>query len=35
VNVQVPTGIQPGSAIPVTLQAGGISAQSGVTLAIQ
>jgi len=35
VNVQVPTGIQPGSAIPVTLQVGGIGAQSGVTLAIQ
>jgi uncharacterized protein (TIGR03437 family) len=35
VNVQVPTGIQPGGSVPVTLQAGGISAQSGVTIAVQ
>ncbi|MGD1071256.1 MAG: hypothetical protein ABSB15_14040 [Bryobacteraceae bacterium] len=35
VNVQIPMGIQPGSAIPVALQVAGINAQSGVTLAVQ
>ena len=35
VNVQIPTGIQPGSAVPIALQVGGIQAQSGVTLAVQ
>jgi uncharacterized protein (TIGR03437 family) len=35
VNVQVPMGIQPGSAVPIAIQVGGISAQSGVTLAVQ
>jgi uncharacterized protein (TIGR03437 family) len=34
ITVRVPTGIQPGSAVPVALQIGGTSAQSGVTVAI-
>jgi uncharacterized protein (TIGR03437 family) len=34
ITVRVPTGIQPGNAVPVTLQIGGASAQSGVTVAI-
>ena len=34
VTVRVPSGIQPGNAVPVTLEIGGASAQSGVTVAI-
>jgi uncharacterized protein (TIGR03437 family) len=34
VTVRVPSGIQPGNLVPVTLQIGGASAQSGVTVAI-
>jgi trimeric autotransporter adhesin len=34
ITVRVPSSIQPGNAVPVTLQVGGISAQSGVTVAI-
>jgi uncharacterized protein (TIGR03437 family) len=34
ITVRVPTGVQPGNAVPVTLQIGGASAQSGVTVAI-
>ena len=34
VTVRVPSGIQPGNTVPVTLQIGGASAQSGVTVAI-
>ena len=34
VTVRVPSGLQPGSAVPVTVQIGGASAQSGVTVAI-
>jgi uncharacterized protein (TIGR03437 family) len=34
ITVRVPSGIQPGNAVPVTLQIGGVSAQSGVTVAI-
>jgi len=34
ITVGVPTGIQPGNAVPVALQIGGASAQSGVTVAI-
>ena len=34
ITVRVPTGIQPGNAVPVALQIGGASAQSGVTVAI-
>jgi len=35
VTVQIPSGIQSGSAVPVTLQVGNASAPSGVTVAIQ
>jgi uncharacterized protein (TIGR03437 family) len=34
ITVRVPSGIQPGNAVPVTLQIGGTPAQSGVTVAI-
>jgi uncharacterized protein (TIGR03437 family) len=34
VTVRVPSGVQSGNAVPVTLQIGGVSAQSGVTVAI-
>jgi trimeric autotransporter adhesin len=33
-TVEVPSGIQPGNAVPVTVQIGSVSAQSGVTVAI-
>ena len=32
--VQVPAGVQAGTAVPVTLQAGGVSAPAGVTVAV-
>ncbi|HEV2446758.1 MAG TPA: IPT/TIG domain-containing protein, partial [Candidatus Sulfopaludibacter sp.] len=32
--LQVPTGIQPGVAVPVTLQAGSFTSQAGVTISI-
>jgi uncharacterized protein (TIGR03437 family) len=32
--VQVPGGVQAGNAVPVTLQAGGVSAPTGVTVAV-
>lgn len=35
ITVQVPAGIQPGNAVPVTLQVGGVSAPAGVTVAVQ
>ena len=35
VNVQVPTGIATGAAVPVQVKVGGVSAQSGVTIAVQ
>ena len=34
ITVRVPSGIQPGTAVPVTLTIGGASAQSGVSVAI-
>ncbi|MBV9746448.1 MAG: hypothetical protein JO099_22040, partial [Acidobacteriia bacterium] len=34
VTVTVPSAIPPGSAVPVTIEIGGVSAQSGVTVAI-
>jgi trimeric autotransporter adhesin len=34
IAVQVPSGVQPGGAVPVTVTIGGVSAQSGVTVAI-
>lgn len=35
INVRVPTGINPGSAVPVIVTIGGVSSQHGVTLAVQ
>jgi uncharacterized protein (TIGR03437 family) len=35
VNVQIPSGIQTGNAVPVLLQVGSTSSQSGVTMAVQ
>ena len=35
INVQIPQGIQPGNAVPVTLQVGGAATQAGVTIAVQ
>lgn len=35
VNVQVPVGISTGAAVPVTVKVGGVSAQAGVTIAVQ
>jgi uncharacterized protein (TIGR03437 family) len=35
VNVQIPAGIQTGTAVPVAVEAGGTAAQSGVTIAVQ
>ena len=34
VTVQIPGGVQPGHAIPVVLQVGGISSPAGVTIAV-
>ena len=34
VNVQIPAGIQPGTAVPVQVQVGGVPAQPGVTIAV-
>jgi uncharacterized protein (TIGR03437 family) len=35
VNVRVPSGIKPGSAVPIVLSVGNASSQPGVTLAVQ
>jgi uncharacterized protein (TIGR03437 family) len=35
VNVQIPSGIQTGSAVPVILQVGNASSKAGVTIAVQ
>ncbi len=35
VTVQIPSGIQPGAAVPVTLQVGAAAAPAGVTIAVQ
>ena len=35
INVQIPSGIQTGNAVPVTVQVGSASTQAGVTIAIQ
>jgi uncharacterized protein (TIGR03437 family) len=35
ITVQVPSGVQTGSAVPVTLQVGDVSAPPGVTVAIK
>jgi hypothetical protein len=34
VNVQIPSGVQPSSAVPIDIQVGGVSSQLGVTIAI-
>jgi uncharacterized protein (TIGR03437 family) len=34
VNAQIPTGIAPGSAVPVRIQVGGAASQAGVTIAV-
>ncbi len=35
VNVQIPTGIQTGSAVPLALMVGNVSSQAGVTIAVR
>ena len=35
INVQIPSGIQTGNAVPVVVQVGGASSQPGVTIAVQ
>jgi len=35
ITVQVPTGVTPGSSVPLLVTVGGASAQSGVTLAVE
>lgn len=35
VNAKIPTDVQPGNAVPVQVIIGGISSQSGVTMAVQ
>jgi uncharacterized protein (TIGR03437 family) len=35
INVQVPTGITPGSAVPVTITVGGVPSQNTVTIAVK
>jgi uncharacterized protein (TIGR03437 family) len=34
INAQVPSGIQAGNAVPVVVQAGSVSTQTGVTVAV-
>ena len=34
INVQIPTGIQPGASVPVTVTLGGATSPSGVTIAV-
>ena len=34
VNLQIPPGVTPGSAVPVTIQVGTVQSQSGVTIAV-
>jgi len=34
-NVEIPTGIQTGDAVPVVLEVGGVPSQTGVTLAVR
>jgi uncharacterized protein (TIGR03437 family) len=35
INVTVPAGVTPGSAVPVVLTVGGVSSQAGLTMAVQ
>ncbi len=34
INVQIPSGVTPGSAVPVVVQVGTVTSQSGVTIAV-
>jgi uncharacterized protein (TIGR03437 family) len=34
VNLQIPSGIAPGNAVPVTVQVGTATAPTGVTIAV-
>jgi len=34
INAQVPSGLQPGDAVPVLVQVGSVSTQAGVTVAV-
>jgi len=35
INAQVPAGVTPGPSVPMTVTIGGVSAQTGVTLAVK
>jgi len=35
VNVTIPTGVTPGSGVPVVLKVGGVSSQAGLTMAVK
>jgi uncharacterized protein (TIGR03437 family) len=35
VNVVVPAGVPPVTAVPVTVSVGGVASQAGVTMAVQ
>jgi uncharacterized protein (TIGR03437 family) len=35
INVQIPSGIQTGIAVPVVVQVGGVASQAGLTIAVQ
>jgi uncharacterized protein (TIGR03437 family) len=35
INVQIPSGIQAGNAVPVVVQVGSVSSQPGVTIAVR
>jgi len=35
INAQVPAGVTPGSGVPLVVTVGGVSAQTGVTLAVK
>ena len=35
INVQIPSGIQTGNAVPVVVQVGSVSSQPGVTIAVR
>ena len=34
INVQIPSGITPGNAVPVVVQVGNATSQAGVTIAV-
>jgi uncharacterized protein (TIGR03437 family) len=35
VNVQIPHGVTPGSAVPIVISVGGINSQANVTVAVE